>query len=369
MNEVQKAAYRAAVNRAHKIGSDKELQERAASDIVKDDFPYFKTKPGDDPDVNVNKDLLEVIQSAGENLAGESSLTISSGKRGKARTLKQLDVELKQFNNLSSPQKEAIKPLLLRGSWEDHLQNNYKFTNLVDTKQELNKLVDQGILTQNQSEKLLSSDYSSGKLKQARKEFGGFRSAHVPKSEDSLVKGDKIDIPYSSLGANRPTKQNPTWTNTGRVTNLLDSLKQVPGVEILNEPKKGVIDLRFTGNKQEALNTIQGIKQQEEFNQMAMEPVSQQEWNREANTETNLAEIDMIIDSMGSKEERDYIVNFFGEDKVRRYAEQGILESKIVKGVMMNRNKYGSMEAAVKEINRQSFMERLNNATNRTNNK
>ena len=78
--------------------------------------------------------------------------------------------------------------------------------------------------------------------------------------------------------------------------------------------------------------------------------------------------INMIIDSMGSKEERDYIVKFLGEDKVKKYAEQGILEDRIVRGVMMNRNKYGSMEAAVKEISKQDFMERLNNATKRSNN-
>lgn len=73
--------------------------------------------------------------------------------------------------------------------------------------------------------------------------------------------------------------------------------------------------------------------------------------------------IDMIIDSMGSKEERDYIVNYFGEDKARRYAEQGILEDRIIKGVMMNRKKYGSMEAAVKEIEHRNFLERLNMST------
>ena len=73
--------------------------------------------------------------------------------------------------------------------------------------------------------------------------------------------------------------------------------------------------------------------------------------------------IDMIIDSMGSKEERDYIVNYLGEEKARRYAEQGILEDRIVKGVMMNRKKYGSMEAAVKEIEHRNFLERLNMST------
>ena len=84
--------------------------------------------------------------------------------------------------------------------------------------------------------------------------------------------------------------------------------------------------------------------------------------------ESSSEAINMIIDSMGSKEERDYIVKFLGEDKVKKYAEQGILEDRIVRGVMMNRNKYGSMEAAVKEISKQDFMERLTNATKRSNN-
>ena len=70
--------------------------------------------------------------------------------------------------------------------------------------------------------------------------------------------------------------------------------------------------------------------------------------------------MNMVIESMGSKEERDYIVNYFGKEKARRYADQGILEDRIVKGVMMNRQKYGGIDAAIREINRRSFLEKLN---------
>ena len=101
--------------------------------------------------MNVKPELLEVVQGAGE-LAGEPSLTISSGRRSKEKTLELLK-QRKQKRLSALPVgvgQDLIDRYLLRGTYEQ--RGNLPYTKkdnigIGKINQELNTLVKNKILS------------------------------------------------------------------------------------------------------------------------------------------------------------------------------------------------------------------------------
>lgn len=204
-------------------------------------------------DMNVKPELLEVVQGAGE-LAGEPSLTISSGRRSKEKTLDLLK-QRKQKRLSALPMgvgQDLIDRYLLRGTYEQ--RGNLPYTKkdnigIGKINQELNTLVKNKILSNTQANKLKKE------IKGIRSDFGGYESAHIPRPGEEL--GGKVDIPKSSMTPERAFK-------------FLHTLENVPGLKVLNEEKAGkagVIDIELKGDKEKAMEYIQGRKKSQKFMQ------------------------------------------------------------------------------------------------------
>lgn len=278
--------------------------------IGKEENKFFKPK---DTSVNLfvgskkSKDLLQKVME----YKGYKKAVVSSGKRSTSEVMSLLEQRMDTYNlnDLAPAAQEVAREVLLRAPDKDseftYPRNNW-------WKQATKALRDTGM-----QESKVADTLSS--LAEARKNYAGFQSRHKARGSDS--RGMSADLGFNTHFKDRVEK---TEMLNGKKVKRYDSQKAKDLAAMLERFGINTIYERDAGALHIDLPT-----EEDAF-------IAQQEFDRY---------------ERGSNEERQYIMDFFGKEKAAKYAEDGTLEDRIIKGVRLNREKYGSREAVIERLN------------------
>lgn len=254
-----------------------------------------------------SKDLLQKVME----YKGYKKAVVSSGKRSTSEVMGLLEQRMDTYNlnDLAPDAQEVAREVLLRapdkdseftyprGKWWSKAKKSLENTGMEQSK--------------------VTSTLNS--LAKARKNYAGFQSKH--RAKDADVRGMSADLGFNS---HFKDVVKSTEMLDGKPVQRYDSQKAKDLAAMLDRFGINTIYERDAGALHIDLPT-----EEDAF-------IAQQEFDRY---------------EKGSEEERQYIIDFFGKEKAAKYAEDGTLEDRIIKGVKLNREKYGSREAVIERLN------------------
>ena len=285
--------------------------DKYAKIIGQEENKFFKPK---DTSVNLfvgskkSKDLLQKVME----YKGYKKAVVSSGKRSASEVMSSLEqrMDTYKFNDLAPAEQQVVREVLLRAPDKDS-----EFTYPRGTKWwgKAKKSLENTGMEQSKVNDTLNS------LIKARKNYAGFQSKH--RAKDPEVRGMAVDLGFDSHFGD--VVKDTEMLNGKEVTRYdsqgakdLAAMLERFGIKTIYERDAGTLHIDFP-------------TEEAAF-------IAQQEFERY---------------KKGSDEERQYIMDFFGKEKAAKYAEDGTLEDRVIKGVRLNREKYGSREAVIERLN------------------
>ena len=255
-----------------------------------------------------SKDLLQNIME----YKGHKKAVVSSGKRSVAGVMSSLEqrMDTYKFNDLAPAEQEVVREVLLRAPDKD---SEFTYPRGTKWKSKAKKALENTGMEQSKVTDTLNS------LIKARGNYAGFQSKH--RSKNPEVRGMAVDLGFDSHFGDVVTDTEmlngkPVQRYDSQGAKDLAAMLDRFGIKTIYERDAGTLHIDFP-------------TEEDAF-------IAQQEFERY---------------KKGSDEERQYIMDFFGKEKTAKYAEDGTLEDRIIKGVRLNREKYGSREAVIERLN------------------